>query len=134
MLSYGNGDMSSRNASLCSRYRALVEQHYTEHLAIESYATRLNVSHAQLSKMIRRDNGLSARDTLRMRLIREAKRLLAGSDIPVGDVAAQLGYEDPSYFSRFFKKHTSSTPTRFRAVFRSDARVQHARSASPGRG
>ena len=48
------------------------------------------------------------------RLLLEAKRLLRYSDLPVADIADQLNFEDPSYFSRFFKKHTGFSPSEFR--------------------
>jgi AraC family transcriptional regulator, transcriptional activator of pobA len=44
----------------------------------------------------------------------EAKRLLRYSDLPVTEIAYRLNFEDPSYFSRFFKKYTGFSPSEFR--------------------
>jgi AraC-like DNA-binding protein len=54
-------------------------------------------------------------------VILEAKRLLAHSGAQVAQVATQLGFEDPAYFSRCFKKHTGRTPLEFRQALASIA-------------
>ena len=58
--------------------------------------------------------GATTAQMIRERVILEAKRLLAHSDAQVALVGAQLGFEDPAYFSRCFKKHTGRTPVEFR--------------------
>ena len=51
---------------------------------------------------------------LNQQLVLEAKRNLLATTSQIKEIAFQLGYEDPSYFSRFFKKHTGHTPEDFR--------------------
>ena len=53
---------------------------------------------------------------IRERILLEAKRLLVHSPQTVAEIAYQLNFEDTSYFGRFFKKHTGTTPEQFRTV------------------
>jgi AraC-like DNA-binding protein len=72
------------------------------------------VTERGLNEATRRALGSTAAQLIRARLILEAKRLLAHSDANVASVADSLSFEDPAYFSRWFKKHTGSSPLEFR--------------------
>lgn len=78
------------------------------------YANQLGISTDHLSHCVRLCSGHSAGTLVRRRLVLEAKRLLAHSHLTIAEIAFQLNFQDPSYFSRFFKRHTNSLPTNFR--------------------
>jgi AraC family transcriptional regulator, arabinose operon regulatory protein len=58
--------------------------------------------------------GTSPMQYLRTVRVEAAKRLLVTIETPVGEVAAQVGFEDPLYFSRVFRKVTGKSPTAYR--------------------
>lgn len=110
-------DESSRalRDTLVQRYRALIELHLRRHQPLGFYATQLKVTPDHLSRSCRSVAGLSALDLLHERLLLEARRLLAYTAAPVAEVARDLGFDDPSYFSRFFTRRAGCAPQDWRA-------------------
>lgn len=78
-----------------------------------------------LSRNCRAASGLSALDLLQDRLLREARRLLAYTVAPVAEVARDLGFNEPSYFSRYFARRAGQAPQDYRAA------LQTGRAAPP---
>ncbi len=97
-----------------STFLELVEENFREHHGVQFYADRLNLSPKVLTMRIRRAMGDSPRDFILGRCFLESKRLLAYSDLPIGEVGREVGFEDQNYFARFFKLHTGMTPKEFR--------------------
>lgn len=102
--------------TLVQRFRALVELHLRRHQALGFYATQLKVTPDHLSRSCRSVSGLSALDLLHERMLLEAQRLLAYTDAAVAEVARDLGFDDPSYFSRFFSRRAGQSPQDWRAA------------------
>lgn len=100
---------------LHQRFEALVDQHFAEHLRVAEYADKLAVTSTHLSRVMRQVTGRPASATIEDRVVREARRHLAYSNLPVAEVAYQLGFQDPAYFSRFFTRATGMAPRAFRA-------------------
>ena len=101
-------------AALFARFRGLVEEHYAEHWPIPRYANALGVTERQLNRLCRLHGDRSAFEVVQDRLLLEARRRLIYIAAPVSLLAYELGFEDPAYFSRFFKKLTGLTPAAFR--------------------
>ena len=102
-----------RNA-LCNRFLDMVFDRGSEILAVSGYAQRLGVTPNHLNRTVKRCTGRNAGDWVDLSRLALAKYLLRRSDMPIIDVAAAAGFDDQSYFSRFFKRHTGLTPTDFR--------------------
>ena len=102
--------------ALVQRYLALVEQHYAEHWPLKFYSGSLKVSADHLSRTCRQLVQKSAMEILHERLMLEARRLLAYTPMPIAQVADQLGYDDPAYFSKFFSRAIGHTPSEYRAL------------------
>lgn len=81
---------------------------------IASYAGELNISQNYLSKLIKNATGHSVGEWIDIVRIQRSKHLLASTSVSIIDVAASVGIEDQSYFSRLFKKETGMTPSAFR--------------------
>ncbi|MDF0603088.1 helix-turn-helix domain-containing protein [Psychromarinibacter sp. C21-152] len=99
---------------LLTRFEALVEAHYTEHWPVADYAAALAVSPTHLSRVARTATGRPASALIEERLIREARRNLVYTNLPVSTVAYALGFADPAYFSRVFSRATGLSPRAFR--------------------
>jgi AraC-like DNA-binding protein len=67
---------------------------------------------------VRKESKQSAGAIVRQRRLLDAKRLLSHSDLSVSEIGYRLGFQDPSYFSRFFRKSTGSAPAEFREAIR----------------
>jgi AraC family transcriptional activator of pobA len=100
--------------TLVRRYRSLLEVHFRSPQPLAFYADALDVTPDHLSRICRKVSGQSALELLNGRRMLEARRLLAYTPMPVAEVARELGYEDPAYFSRFFTRHVGDTPTGYR--------------------
>lgn len=81
---------------------------------IEDIAERLNVSPRYLTDSLKAETGKSAIEHIHLYLVDEAKNLLLSSDATVAEIAYQLGFDYPQYFSRLFKKKTGISPKEYR--------------------
>lgn len=97
----------------------LIEQHYKEHHHVHFYADQLHLTPRTLSDIIKRVFNKTVGELIKLRLTLEAKRQLFFSDKNVKDIAFELGFEDPAYFSHFFKNATTVSPEAFRAHWQS---------------
>lgn len=82
--------------------------------SVSGYAERLNISPSYLNKLVRTQTRHSAMDWVEISRVNWAKSLLKDSDLSVGEVSVAVGVDDPSYFTRFFRKSTGMTPSEFR--------------------
>ena len=82
--------------------------------SVSGYAERLNISPSYLNKLVRTQTRHSAMDWVEISRVNWAKSLLKDSDMAVGDISIAIGVDDPSYFTRFFRKSTGMTPSEFR--------------------
>ena len=99
---------------LIAEYHKLIERHFTDVKNIEDYARMLHVTSGHLRDMTREKLGVTPGHLLNNRIILEVKRRLTHSDQTIAEIAHQLKFDDPSYFSRFFKRETGFTPSAFR--------------------
>lgn len=100
------------------RFRQLLEQEYKQLHTVQEYANRLNVSVRSLSNSVNECSGKSPLIFINNRIILEAKRLVLYSDLMIKEIAYMLGYDDPSYFVKHFKRHTGYLPSEFREMER----------------
>jgi AraC family transcriptional activator of pobA len=99
---------------IIQQYIQLIEQHYREKKLPKQYAEILPVSANQLNSLCQEYLQRSAGQLIRDRIILEAKRLLIDRTYQVAEIAYTLQFQDPSYFTKFFKKQTQMTPEAFR--------------------
>jgi AraC family transcriptional activator of pobA len=96
------------------RFRLLIESNYSNHWPVKRYAKQLALSESSLDRVCRSLTGGTAFDVIQQRLALEARRRLVYVAASVASIAAELGFKDPAYFCRFFRKHTGLSPTVFR--------------------
>ena len=96
----------------------LLEEKITAVKSVSQYAGLLNLSVYQLNAITKASVGKTTADLINEQIILEAKRYLLATPNQVKDIAWHLGYEDTSYFIRFFKKHTGLSPDVFRRNFK----------------
>ncbi len=96
----------------------LLETHVATHKQVSEYADMLHLSAYQLNAITKATLGKTCSELINEYIILESKRYLLATSNQVNQIAYHLGYEDVSYFIRFFKKHTRYTPEAFRNNFR----------------
>lgn len=101
-------------SDLFQRFEALLEQHFLQHWTVSHYAAALSVTPTHLSRLTRSATGQSASHLILDRIIREARRNLVYTNLPISTIAYALGFNDPAYFSRLFSAATGLSPRSFR--------------------
>ncbi|TCM19721.1 AraC family transcriptional regulator [Novosphingobium sp. PhB165] len=93
-----------------SHLRHLVELHFRDQLPLGWYAERLGMTTRTLTRLTRAKLDCTPQDLLHARLALEAQRLLCFANASVVQVSNELGFSDPSYFSRFYLRMTGHRP------------------------
>ncbi|MDF1551759.1 MAG: helix-turn-helix domain-containing protein [Deferrisomatales bacterium] len=109
-----------RNLVRLRTLRELVENHFREWRPVSFYAAELGVTPAQLNNICRSGACQTALEVVHERIMIEAKRYLVYTCMTASEVAYALGFSDPAYFTRFFKKRAGQSPS----VFRTTRRMQ----------
>ncbi len=93
--------------------REYLEYHYAEDISLEDVAEQVNISPQYFSKLIKKNTGFNFTDWLAMLRVKKAKELLTNTNLTVKEVCFMVGYKDPNYFSRIFKKRIGLTPSEY---------------------
>ncbi|PJZ83654.1 DNA-binding protein [Leptospira harrisiae] len=96
----------------------LLENHFKDQKTTSYYAKQIGTSSGNLNQLCQKQYGKSAKAIIQERLVLEIKRLLLHSDLNINQIALTLGFEDNSYFSKFFKNLTNNSPENFRRLKR----------------
>ncbi|CAL9395516.1 HTH-type transcriptional activator RhaS [Streptomyces sp. enrichment culture] len=99
-------------------YRAAVEEHFADWRHVADYARALGHDVRTLTRATRAAAGTGAKTFLDQRVLLEAKRLLAHTDLPVGACARRLGFGDTGNFTTFFRRQTGLPPAAWRKAYR----------------
>ncbi len=91
-----------------------VENNYMEKITIEDVAKEVNLSQSHFMKYFKNTMGTSFIDYLNEYRLTMASRLLISSDSSILDIAAEVGFDNLSYFNRSFKKRFQQTPREYR--------------------
>ncbi len=108
-----DGQITSRMAEL----DLLVAQHAAQGWSASDYAAALAVSTGHLSRLCRQASGLGAAAYIEQKVMVEACRLLAFTQLPISEIGYRLGFADPSYFSKRFKRAQGQAPSEYRSIF-----------------
>ena len=111
------GETGARDADddLTRRFLSLLDQNYARHWRLHEYATALAVSTRHLTRLLKTSTGQPASKLIEERLVREARRMLVYTNLPISQIAYELGFSDPAYFSRVFARATGRSPRAFRS-------------------
>ncbi|EGQ7672177.1 helix-turn-helix domain-containing protein [Vibrio cholerae] len=107
-------DTSTGIVNRFRQFQALVEEHYCVWHQVSQYAAKLGYSEKSLNRYSMSVVGLTAKVIISSRINLEAKRLLAHTDMPITAISEDLGFEETTYFTKFFKRETGCTPSMFR--------------------
>ncbi|MCH5222921.1 MAG: AraC family transcriptional regulator [Muribaculaceae bacterium] len=99
---------------LAERFIVMVQQNFKKERFLDFYANRLEVSAKHLSRTIKEATGFSAVEWIDRFVILEAKVLLKATNLTIQQIADELNFNSQSFFGKYFKKHTGTSPKAFR--------------------
>ncbi|HKI89983.1 MAG TPA: helix-turn-helix domain-containing protein, partial [Draconibacterium sp.] len=102
--------------SILRSFKILVNEHFSAWHQTTDYANELNVTPDYLNRVIKSLTGKTAKEFIQARIVIEAKRLIAFSDLNAKEIGYQLGFTEPANFSAFFKKNTGLPPSQFNKI------------------
>ena len=97
--------------------KLFLEDNYPQHITLALLADRFGMSISRLSAEYKKYVGTSPIDSLIHVRMNEAALMLSRLDLNIAEVARRVGYEDPFYFSKLFKKHTAKSPMEYRKLY-----------------
>lgn len=104
------------------RFQQLVEERFAQWHQVADYANQLGYTEKSLARAVEAAMGMTAKVFIAARINLEAKRLLVHTDLSVAAIGDRLGFEEPTNFSKFFKREAGCTPVAFRRRHVSEAR------------
>lgn len=105
---------SIKNSSILGGAICIIQNQYTENLSLDDVAQQVFISPYYLSHLFREELGVTFLEYLTRTRMDEAKRLLSDRSLTIMDISTQVGYEDPNYFSKVFKKNIGVSPNQYR--------------------
>ena len=105
---------ASRYAQHMQAFEGLVRDHLRDGWNLRAYASALSLSPTHLNRVSRALSGLSAARFIESRQFHEACRLLTYTQMTIAEVGYALGFDDPAYFSRAFRRQMGETPSNYR--------------------
>lgn len=100
------------------RFRLLLDQSFTRWHTLAQYADALGCTCRTLTRITLNVAGISAKAFVANRISLEARRLLAHTEVPIAMIGYELGFDDSSNFTKFFRREAGCTPMEFRAGYR----------------
>ncbi|OIQ27005.1 MAG: hypothetical protein BM555_06265 [Crocinitomix sp. MedPE-SWsnd] len=105
----------SKNQKTYDSFRRYLNSNFREIKKVKEYAAVLNISEKQLNEIVSAKTGYSASIIIYKQIILESKRLL-NMGLSAKEVAYDLNFDDPSHFSKFFKKQSGISPSEFQKI------------------
>ena len=102
------------------RFRRLVSHQVRTVRSVNAFAQQLGISPGHLHDVVKTSTGMTPSELIQQELMQEAKRLLAHTDMSVAEVGHQLGFEDPAYFGRYFRRNQKVSPGQYRSEVRKE--------------
>lgn len=103
-----------RKKPVLVKYLSLIEAHFREERSVSFYAGLLHLTPNYLNILCKRHFQVPAMFFIQKRVTLEAKRMILATDLSLKEIAFELGFDDPAYFTNFFKAQTGSSPRAFR--------------------
>ena len=96
----------------------LIDKHFSEQHNTMFYAQQISLSEKRLNELTKESLGYTIKQLVLERLLLEAKRLINHGQLTFKEIAFELGFNDSSYFSRFFRIHSGLTPEQFKLTMK----------------
>lgn len=112
------GALSDSDLNAVRQFNLLVENNFKKLHQVQDYANLMFKSPKTLSNLFAQHSEKSPLQIIADRIFLESKRLILYTDLSAGEIGAEVGFDEPAHFSRFFKKMSGQTPSEFRKSVR----------------
>lgn len=112
-----NFDDNLPSIDLIKRFIDLIEVNLINQRSVSFYAKKLNVHPNYLNSIIKKNTGLTAKESIQNMLLLEIKYLLHSTNLSIKEISNRMGFSDPNYFTVFFKKFENTSPANYRSAF-----------------
>jgi AraC family transcriptional regulator, transcriptional activator of pobA len=117
-----SGEMQTGSANypvsdIIKQFIELLDLHFTKEHSVKFYADVLSMHPNYLNALVKKHIGMSAKESIQNRILLEIKYLLHSTNLPIKEIANQMGFSDPNYFTTFFKRFESRSPGTYRSEF-----------------
>lgn len=102
------------SVSLVEQAKTYIDTHYFKDISLDEVSREVNISPYYFSKLFKEETGGNFIDYVTMVRMEKAKELLRSTDKSMKEICCEVGYSDPNYFSRSFKKNIGVTPTEYK--------------------
>lgn len=99
-----------------AHFQTQVEKRFAETRNAKDYALDMSISYKHLNEVTKAVTGSTAKEFIDRFLVLETKRRLATTDISIKELTYEMGFDEPTNFVKFFKKHTQHSPSKFRTI------------------
>ena len=110
----GQADVSNRTDELFNRFVVLLREHCRTQRSVEFYAAQMGITPKYLSLILKKKSGRNASKLIDEAVVYEAKRLLKYSGLSIGEISDNLNFTSQSFFGKYFKQHTGTSPSRYK--------------------
>lgn len=112
-IDFGSKKISNESLDIAMNFKTLVLKNIDRFISIEDYAKQMNVSSKKLTSVCKKYLESTPVNVIAQLKILEAKRRLSNSKTSIKEIAYDLGFDQATYFTKYFKKHTTITPKEF---------------------
>lgn len=105
---------ASEDEQIVKRFNILLAVNSFEHRDVEYYAEEFGLSPKRFAAKVKRITGTTPSDLIASAVIKNAKKLLMGTDLSSAEIAERLNFSTPSFFCRYFKRYAGSSPQAWR--------------------
>lgn len=105
----------TRQGEIATRFKELLNKYFSENQSVFFYAQKLGVSENYLNRCVKAQLGKSAKKIILEKTVQQSQILMFETTLDISEIAFQVGFTDPSHFSRVFKKITGETPSNFKS-------------------
>lgn len=103
-----------KNDPLASLIEEYVHRNVGGELSVQTICSEIGISKNRLYRISHESLGMPIGDYIASVRVKEAKRMLTATDLPISIICERVGIQDYNYFSKFFKAHTGVSPSRYR--------------------
>lgn len=113
----------TKEDSVADQICTYIDSHFREEIHRDELAELVYLNTDYMSRMFKKEKGVSISNYILQKRVDEAKKLLCGSSIPINTVSLHIGYSNFSYFTKMFKENTGLTPLEYRRKFGEETHV-----------
>lgn len=109
-----SGSKEKTSISLVEQAKVYIDSHYCDDISLDEVSKEVNISPYYFSKLFKEETGGNFIDYVTAIRMERAKELLSTTNKSMKEICSEVGYSDPNYFSRSFKKNVGKTPTEYK--------------------